>query len=87
MDAIGLALLPRHIDVRIVRYTVARRGYRTRHVLIATTLMDQALWPDARIAELYGHRWQIEVCQPYCLHCHTFDESLGQGLGRVRSAA
>jgi hypothetical protein len=35
----------------------------------------------------YRKRSQIEICHPYCLHCHTFDESCGQGLGRVRSAA
>ena len=62
MDAIGLALLPQFITVRIVRYTVSRKGYRTRHVLIATTLMDTNLWPDEKIAELYGFRWQIETC-------------------------
>jgi len=62
MDAAQLARLPKFMDVRIVRFTIARRGYRTRHVLIATTLMDEAAWPDERIAELYGHRWQIETC-------------------------
>jgi len=35
----------------------------------------------------YRRRPAAEVCHPYCLHCHTFDESLGHGLGRVRSAA
>jgi hypothetical protein len=61
MDLAQWALMPKFIDVRIVRYTIARRGYRTRHVMIATTL-DQASWPDEKIAELYGHRWQIETC-------------------------
>jgi hypothetical protein len=62
MDAAQHALLPAFIDVRIVRFTIAHKGYRTRHVWIATTLMDEALWPDAKIAELYGHRWEIETC-------------------------
>ena len=62
MDLVRLMLLPKHIDVRIVRFTIARKGYRTRHVLVATTLFDTAAWPDARIAEMYGHRWQIETC-------------------------
>ena len=62
MDAAGLSLLPPFIDVRIVGYAITRRGYRTRHVLIATTLMDSGSWPDEKIAELYGHRWQIETC-------------------------
>jgi hypothetical protein len=35
----------------------------------------------------YTCRWLIEICHPYCLHCHSFDESFGQGAGRIRSAA
>lgn len=61
-DAAALALMPKFIDVRIVRYTLTQKGYRTRHVWVATTLMDQELWPDQRIAGLFGHRWQIETC-------------------------
>jgi DDE family transposase len=56
------ALLPQFIDVRIVGYTIEHRGFRTRHVLAATTLMDEVIWPDQKIAELYGHRWNIETC-------------------------
>lgn len=52
--------LPQWIDVRIVRYTVRRSGYRMRHLAIATTQLDEQLWPDEKIAELYGHRWEIE---------------------------
>lgn len=62
MDVVQYFLLPKFLDVRIVRYTIPRKGYRTRHVLIATTLMDETLWPDAKIAELYGLRWHIETC-------------------------
>ena len=29
---------------------------------MATTLMDSVLWPDEKIAELFGHRWTIETC-------------------------
>jgi len=62
MDSAQYLLLPAFIDVRIVAYTIANKGYRTKRVLIATTLMDQSLWPDEKIAELYGHRWHIETC-------------------------
>ena len=62
MDAAGFAAMPKHLDVRLVCYTITRTGYRTRHVLIATTLMDRVLWPDEKIAELYGKRWTIETC-------------------------
>jgi Transposase DDE domain len=81
MDLIGLALLPQFMDIRIVAYTIARKGYRTRRVLIATTLMDRTLWPDEKIAELYGQRWQIETCFDHLkttmnmnvLRCTTLD--------------
>ncbi|HWE94587.1 MAG TPA: IS4 family transposase [Tepidisphaeraceae bacterium] len=62
MNAAQHALLPEFIDVRIVRYAIEHKGYRTRHVWVATTLMDETLWPDGKIAELYGHRWAIETC-------------------------
>jgi hypothetical protein len=62
MSAMQFSRLPASIQVRIVRYTIGRNGYRTRQVSIATTLLDEKAWPDAAIAELYGHRWTIETC-------------------------
>jgi hypothetical protein len=62
MTAAQFARLPSSIQVRIVRYTIGRKGYRTKHVAIATTLLDEREWSDAAIAELYGHRWNIETC-------------------------
>lgn len=81
MDVVQYFLLPKFLDVRIVRYTIPRKGYRTRHVLIATTLMDETLWPDAKIAKLYGLRWHIETCFDHLkttmkmnvLRCKTVD--------------
>lgn len=54
--------LPQWLDVRIVSYAVSEPGFRTRQVTIATTLFDCVAWPDAKIAELYGHRWRVETC-------------------------
>jgi hypothetical protein len=54
--------LPPWIEVRIVQYSLEDRGFRTRHVALATTLLDDRDWPDHKIAELYGQRWQIETC-------------------------
>lgn len=62
MDPRQFASLPEWMEVRIVRYTNQRKGYRTRHIAVATTLTDEQVWPDAKIAELYGHRWTIETC-------------------------
>jgi Transposase DDE domain len=57
-----LATLPEWIVVRIVSYKTSRRGFRTREIHIATTLPDDAIWTDAKVADLYGKRWQIETC-------------------------
>jgi hypothetical protein len=54
--------LPQWIDVRIVRYTIKARGRRTRQITLATTLLDERVWPDAQLAALYGRRWEIETC-------------------------
>jgi putative transposase len=54
--------LPQWLDVRLVCYDVTEMGFGTRRVTIATTLLDTDAWPDAKIAELYGHRWRIETC-------------------------
>ena len=62
MSAEQFQLLPRQIEVRIIQYTLEQRGFRTRKVIVATTLLDEQAWPDKKIAELYGQRWQIETC-------------------------
>jgi hypothetical protein len=62
MTAAQHALLPPWIEVRLVCHVIEQKGFRTQKVLIITTLMDEKQWPDKRIAELYGSRWQIETC-------------------------
>lgn len=54
--------LPQELSMRIVRYTVPRKGYRTRVVYVATTLLDPLAYPIETITRLYGHRWNIETC-------------------------
>jgi hypothetical protein len=54
--------LPQQITVRLASYTISQKGFRTRQVTIATTLLDEKLWPDAKLTQLYGQRWQIEGC-------------------------
>jgi hypothetical protein len=62
MTAAQFLALPAFLDVRLVRHTVAERGFRTRHLMIVTTPTDTTLWSDPRIAALYGQRWDIETC-------------------------
>lgn len=54
------AFLPVSLPVRVVRYTISRRGFRTRSVTLATTLLDAAI-PASDLAELYFRRWDIEL--------------------------
>lgn len=54
------ALLPESIPVRVIRYAIARRGFRTRSVTLVTTLIDAAI-PAPDFAELYFRRWGIEL--------------------------
>lgn len=54
------ARLPESIAVRVVRYTVARQGFRTQSVTLVTTLLDAKI-PALDLAELYFRRWGIEL--------------------------
>jgi Transposase DDE domain len=60
MTAEQFARLPETITVRELRYTVARRGFRTRCVTLVTTLLDAEAYPLEALAELYGTRWRVE---------------------------
>jgi hypothetical protein len=61
MTAARWDALPAALDVRELRYTIPRRGQRTRCVTIATTLLDPAKYPKQRVADLYGVRWRVET--------------------------
>jgi hypothetical protein len=53
--------LPPSLIVRELRYALEARGQRTRIVTVVTTLLDPALYPAGKIAELYGLRWKVET--------------------------
>jgi len=79
LDEAAYAALPETLVVREVRYTIAVRGCRTHEVTLATTLLDPMAYPASALAELYGHRWQIETNFRHLkqtmnmdvLHCQT----------------
>ena len=58
----AFARLPKTLLVRLVEHAIVQPGFRTHKVVIVTTLLDEQVWPDARIAELYAWRWHIETC-------------------------
>ena len=53
--------LPRELPVRLVRFMVQRRGFRSHQVIVVTSLLDRKQFPDRAIAELYAQRWQVEL--------------------------
>ena len=53
--------LPPELTVRIVRFRVSEPGFRTKEVVLITTLLDIKKYPDAAIAELYRRRWAVEL--------------------------
>ena len=55
------AALPESMHVRRVEATVATPGFRTQHIQVLTTLLDEATYPPESIAELYRDRWMAEL--------------------------
>lgn len=53
--------IPEQLTVRVVRFKLARRGYRPESVTLVTTLLDAQKYPAQDIAQLYARRWKIEL--------------------------
>lgn len=52
---------PEELTVRLVRFRIHVRGFRTQRVMVVTSLLDETAFPDSAIAELYARRWQVEL--------------------------
>ncbi|MDY3563049.1 IS4 family transposase [Gemmata sp. JC673] len=61
MDKPAYHATPKMRTVREVRFRVDRPGYRTRGVVVATTLTDPTAHTREDLAELYHHRWRVEL--------------------------
>jgi hypothetical protein len=55
------AAIPETLSIRELRCRIARRGYRTRTIVVATTLLDAEQYPRDEIARLYRLRWDAEI--------------------------
>ena len=53
--------LPGTLTLREVRVLVAQKGFRTKRLIVVTTLLDAELYPADEIAVLYRRRWQAEL--------------------------
>ena len=63
--------LPGSITVREVRLRVGQPGFRTRSIVVVTTLLDPAQASREELGELYRARWNNEVFQTDCVSSHT----------------
>ena len=53
--------LPESLTLREVRVHVRQKGFRTRKLVVVTTLLDPKKYATEEIANLYRRRWQAEV--------------------------
>lgn len=54
-------LLPEHLTLRVIRFSTRVAGFRSRTILVATTLLDPVAYPLEEIAVLYADRWIVEL--------------------------
>lgn len=55
------ASLPTKLNVRVIKYYIPNPGFRSKYVVLATTLLDPLVYPTTEIMRLYGQRWDVEL--------------------------
>jgi hypothetical protein len=55
------ALLPQVLELRLVRCRMNVPGFRTRQVILVTTLLDPLKYSAADLGALYLRRWEMEL--------------------------
>jgi len=54
--------IPSEIIVRLLRVEIQQAGFRSRRLTLATTLLDETLYPAREIIAAYARRWRLEMC-------------------------
>jgi hypothetical protein len=73
------ASLPEVLTLRMIRVRCAAQGFRTRELVLVTTLLDPEKYPAVEIAQLSLQRWNVElflrdlktILQMEHLRCHS----------------
>jgi putative transposase len=71
MSAEEYATIPEQLQVRELLVQVRQRGYRTRELVVVTTLLDAKQFSTEDVGELYHQRWHAE------LDLRTLKQTLG----------
>ena len=74
-----LKSLPETLTVRLVRITEIPKGFRSRTIVVATTLLDPIETPADEIRALYRDRWRAE------LNLQSIKSQLGMDILRGKS--
>lgn len=61
LDAQQYAALPDTLTVRELRFRVTQAGYRSKEIVVATTLCDAEAYTNDAVADLYHQRWHVEL--------------------------
>lgn len=77
-------LLPEELSVRELKYSVHVKGYRTKAITLATTLLDAEKYPAEALAELYFARWDVELNFQHIKTTMKMDILRGQTPAMVR---
>jgi Transposase DDE domain len=73
-------LLPETLTVRILRFHTKIPGFRSKTIMVATTLLDPKIYSLEMIAQLYADRWTIE------LRLRDIKATLGMDVLRCKSS-
>jgi hypothetical protein len=57
----SFALWPEKLSVRLITTHISAPGFRTKKVIIATTLLDPVAYPADTLRALYAKRWNVEL--------------------------
>jgi len=61
MDQATYEELPEELEIRLVEVVVQQPGFRSRRIVLATTLLDASEYTKSELGELYRLRWQAEL--------------------------
>jgi putative transposase len=79
MDQTLYEQIPATIRVRETEVTISQPGFRTRSLIVVTTLLDAAEFSAEEIGELYRRRWQAE------LHLRAIKITMGLDILRAKT--
>jgi len=61
MDLETYQSIPEQITLREIKFSITEPGFRTKSLIIMTTLTDPTEFSTEAIAQIYGYRWNAEL--------------------------